>query len=220
VSDRQPRYMAIYHEVPALPVVVAVIVLGFTGAVAWLHGRAAATGPRILVAAVASIYAAGVVSAVFLPFPIRLGAAREGVASWHSVLHLTPLIEADPTGLKLNVLLFVPLGLLLPLVARVATAGRALLIGCVLSVGIEATQFVTDLTISSGRVADIDDVISNSVGALLGYGLYRLAVSVPRVAQAAAAATWPGPKAVPSPPWPPLTTPPVAASSGSPNRRP
>ena len=68
-----------------------------------------------------------------------------------------------------NILWFVPFGLLLARTMRRPAAWKALLIGAALSAGIEATQFL----LGTG-VCDIDDVLINALGTLLGYGLYRL----------------------------------------------
>ena len=64
----------------------------------------------------------------------------------------------------LNVLLFVPLGFLLPtLWPRFRRLGRTILAGLILSVVIEAAQLFTF------RLTDINDLITNTMGAALGY---------------------------------------------------
>jgi len=71
-----------------------------------------------------------------------------------------------------NVLAFVPLGILLPLMLN--RPWRSFLIVLVsamsLSAAIELGQLTVSLTLGYGyRAADIDDVILNTIGALLGY---------------------------------------------------
>jgi glycopeptide antibiotics resistance protein len=44
------------------------------------------------------------------------------------------------------------------------------------STGIEVTQFVIGLTLGSRRTVDVNDLIANTAGALLGLLLLRLAV--------------------------------------------
>ena len=61
-----------------------------------------------------------------------------------------------------NVLMFVPVGALVAWIARRARVLAATSVGLLLSLGIELTQ------LSLGRVGDIDDVILNTAGALLG----------------------------------------------------
>ncbi len=68
-----------------------------------------------------------------------------------------------------NILLLAPFGFLLPLIRhRRMNVWIILLLSILLSAVIEGCQFFTGV-----GEADIDDVILNATGALLGYGLYR-----------------------------------------------
>ncbi|WP_338215036.1 VanZ family protein [Lacticaseibacillus salsurivasis] len=69
-----------------------------------------------------------------------------------------------------NVLWFIPFGFGLPSLRRTKIAAwRVIGWGLLLSLAIESLQFV----LASG-VADIDDVIFNTIGTILGFGLWRL----------------------------------------------
>jgi glycopeptide antibiotics resistance protein len=65
-----------------------------------------------------------------------------------------------------NFALFVPLGILLPLVGRRLRFRSALLIALAVSVGIELAQYLSRPW--SNRLADVNDVILNVLGACLG----------------------------------------------------
>jgi len=70
--------------------------------------------------------------------------------------------------------MFVPLGLLLPLVdVRFRSFRKLLLAMIALSVTIETLQFFLSF-LNNPRSADIDDVILNTLGACLGFAIYRL----------------------------------------------
>ncbi|MFF1695135.1 VanZ family protein [Streptomyces sp. NPDC058257] len=70
-----------------------------------------------------------------------------------------------------NAAMFVPLGLFAYAAAR-RPSPTGIVLGCLtLSVTIEAVQFV----MNAGRVVDIDDVMFNTVGALIGCLLARVA---------------------------------------------
>jgi glycopeptide antibiotics resistance protein len=72
-----------------------------------------------------------------------------------------------------NVALFIPLGALLPLLFRGdMPAKRILVVSLVASVSIELLQFV-GRWVGNPRWSDVDDVIFNVLGALLGYVLSR-----------------------------------------------
>ena len=72
-----------------------------------------------------------------------------------------------------NVALFVPFGVLLPLVWTHLRLRRALLIAIVLSCGIELLQYLSRAW-GSYRSADVNDVVLNGVGACLGLVIVSL----------------------------------------------
>ena len=67
-----------------------------------------------------------------------------------------------------NVLMFIPLGLLLPLRWPELTAPRALAVGICIDLVIEVVQPVF------GRSFDMEDLVCNTLGILLGLGMYLL----------------------------------------------
>lgn len=74
-----------------------------------------------------------------------------------------------------NVALFLPLGILPPLVFdRINSLQRVLILATFASVGIELTQFVSR-QFGSYRYVDINDVILNVLGACLGYACFAVA---------------------------------------------
>ena len=68
-----------------------------------------------------------------------------------------------------NVLMFVPMGLLVPLVFCRVTAKKMLRLAVILPLAVEAVQPWI------GRSFDLDDIIGNLLGILLGFALYCLA---------------------------------------------
>ena len=86
-------------------------------------------------------------------------------------LNLIPFVgmAADGRNTLLNVLLFVPLGALLPMLfAPYQKFRKTLLFSLAMTCAIELMQLLTL------RATDINDVIANTVGGALGWGLYRL----------------------------------------------
>jgi len=97
-----------------------------------------------------------------------------GLAAGKSV-NLIPLAALTPDDLKtslLNILLLVPFGFGLPFI----TAFRmrmAVAIGLLFSIGIEFLQLITGFVASiTFRIADINDVIFNTIGVAIGYALF------------------------------------------------
>lgn len=76
-----------------------------------------------------------------------------------------------------NVVLFLPLGVLLPLVGRrFHLLKRVLLLALCLSLSIELLQFMLRF-LGNARAVDIDDVILNTLGAFLGFACYKALVA-------------------------------------------
>lgn len=74
-----------------------------------------------------------------------------------------------------NLLAFVPLGLLVPLVSGRRSLLAAVCAGFGLSFAIEAMQWAVSVGVGfTYRSADIDDVIVNTVGAALGYLVFAV----------------------------------------------
>jgi len=69
----------------------------------------------------------------------------------------------------MNVVVFIPVGVLLGLSSRSMTWLWTLLIGACLSVGIESLQFIFLRGFS-----EFDDVMHNTMGCVMGYGLFSL----------------------------------------------
>jgi glycopeptide antibiotics resistance protein len=169
----------------AIGIVLGVVSFGFTflliiGLQYRRYGRF--TGLRLLGAAAVNIYLTTLIAYTLLPLP----SSREAVCA--PILQLVPFhfvrdIATDTAGdgvmatltsqavlqVVFNVLLFVPFGVIVRgffsrgLLATVAAGFAA-------SVIIEVTQYTADWGLYSCpyRVADIDDVLTNTVGAMVG----------------------------------------------------
>ena len=84
--------------------------------------------------------------------------------------HITAFCLRNTLG---NFALFLPLGILLPLVSkRFLPLRRVLLTALCLSVSIEAIQFGLRF-FGNPRAVDIDDVILNTLGACVGFAVFK-----------------------------------------------
>lgn len=73
-----------------------------------------------------------------------------------------------------NILLFMPLGFLLPLLFEdIRSLKKVFICGCLTSIIIEVSQIFTVM-----NVVDIDDVILNTLGAVLGYACYLIFIKL------------------------------------------
>ena len=69
----------------------------------------------------------------------------------------------------MNVLVFIPLGFLLAFSFQNIKFWQSILIGCLISISIEALQYFYKL-----GMAEFDDVFHNTFGVLIGYILYKI----------------------------------------------
>jgi glycopeptide antibiotics resistance protein len=90
-------------------------------------------------------------------------------------LNLIPLItltQGELTTSLLNILLLVPFGLGLPFIMNLHMK-KMVVIGALFSVVIELLQLITGLMAKvTFRIADINDVIFNTIGVAIGYVLF------------------------------------------------
>lgn len=78
-------------------------------------------------------------------------------------------VGMEPSSINLiaNIVVFVPMGYLIPLVLRRPSFLKTIVFSLAIILGIEIIQFKTCL-----GAADIDDVFLNMVGCVMGYALY------------------------------------------------
>lgn len=81
-----------------------------------------------------------------------------------------PFVTQDPLSIVLNVLLFIPFGILLPLTFyKMRKWTKVLLAGLIFITAVELMQLLF-----FGRTFDIDDLLSNLSGVIIGYGVFWL----------------------------------------------
>lgn len=91
------------------------------------------------------------------------------VGQWQDVNLLPFSRTIDPVGYVLNIVLFVPFGMLMPMLgAGWDKLGRVAAAGLVFSLLIELSQLL------NLRSTDVDDLVMNTLGAVLGYAVWRL----------------------------------------------
>lgn len=95
---------------------------------------------------------------------------RYGIDLGRGAVNLIPFFGSDwTTGYVLNAVMFVPLGILLPLIwPRTARLLPTAAFGFAFSLLIELSQLLNN------RTTDIDDLIMNTLGAVIGFALYWL----------------------------------------------
>lgn len=167
-----------FGEVSALPVVIPAGVALFVILVRRLRARRALTAPRAAVGAALSVYAAGVVANTVFPIFLNPPTSEE---PWMPAIALIPFHDYEVGDALTNVLVFVPLGVLIPLLVTRPSSLRVLTIAAGVSLAIELMQLGAQAFFAGGHVADINDFLFNVIGAAIGYGVFLLLRRIPLV---------------------------------------
>jgi len=160
-------------EVPTSTVLLPLAVVLMAAAWLWLRRRAALTWPRLVTAWTACGYALGVVAVTMLPLQVAVGKYANQIP-WYERGNLIPLVVIDAHTFVLNIVMMVPLGLLLPLLVPVRGVRHVATVALGASATIEVLQYVSDVVLSTGRTADVNDLFANVLGGVLGYLVWRL----------------------------------------------
>jgi len=105
-----------------------------------------------------------------------------GVTAGES-LNLLPLITLTQGDIKtsfLNILLLIPFGFGLPFITNFRMK-NIIVLGAIFSIGIEILQLITGLIAKvTFRIADINDVLFNTIGVTIGYMLFVQVLRISR----------------------------------------
>jgi len=122
------------------------------------------------------VYLVSVLAITVVPFRVH----RHRHAPWWLVVQLVPF-QVPPVSFVLNILMFVPFGVLLPLVwRRTGSVGRVLAVSLIASLAIELTQLAEWIALGNYRTVDVNDLIANTAGGLLGFAILGFMTSASR----------------------------------------
>lgn len=158
--------------------------------------------PTLFFSTLMYFYVVAVISVTLFPFPLEK-LAVENVSKYnfldnnffpfHFISQSIETLSYDPrtpyipfhSSLKIvlrqvggNILLGVPFGFLAPLVwSKRNTFFKVVGTGFLFSLGIEACQFLLSLFVGyTYRVIDVDDIILNTLGCILGYMIFNVSM--------------------------------------------
>jgi glycopeptide antibiotics resistance protein len=153
-------------DIPALPVLLP-LGLALMG-LSWvmLRRRGTVTTWRLGAMWACGWYGVAVLGATFLPLHLSWGPGAGPVEMFRIILvPFTTMREGD---FVLNIVMTLPLAAVLGVLFGVRDRRRVVLAGFLLSLSIEVTQAILLVTLHCTRWADVNDLISNTLGAYLG----------------------------------------------------
>lgn len=120
------------------------------------------------------IYILSVVALTTFPIEINLGMYKNQ-SPWYSRINPIPILTIDMATFILNIIMLVPFGVYQWLVVKQNKLSWELVAvrSFLFSLTIEVLQLLLYITLNSGRSVDINDLIANTLGGILGYYAIR-----------------------------------------------
>jgi glycopeptide antibiotics resistance protein len=120
------------------------------------------------------IYLLGVIYFVFLPLDVNIG-KYANQAPWYSSTNIIPILTIDLKTFLLNIIMLIPFGMYLPFINKRFNSVKSVAkLGFLLSLSIEVIQLLIRISLGSARSTDINDLIANTLGSVLGYFLIKI----------------------------------------------
>jgi glycopeptide antibiotics resistance protein len=135
------------------------------------------------------LYILALIKIVFLPFPLDGIAVKslQDMSSGAPIINVIPLKTIVETliysrflshfAIQIlgNILLFVPMGVFVPLLNRkLDSLKKGFVFFLLLSISVELIQLIASISFNAAyRFADIDDIILNVLGGMIGFLVYK-----------------------------------------------
>lgn len=120
-----------------------------------------------------AVYFLSMIHLVFFPIEINIG-EYANLTPWYKSINFIPLLTIDAATFILNIIMLVPLGMYLPLLSsKFQSVKKAASMGLYISLSFEFTQLLMRIIFGNGRSTDINDLLANTLGAVIGFLLIR-----------------------------------------------
>ncbi|SFC85422.1 VanZ family protein [Bacillus sp. UNCCL81] len=122
-----------------------------------------------------------VIHLVFFPIDVNIG-IYANQTKWYNTINFIPVLTIDFFTFVLNIIMFVPLGVYLFFIGRKNfTVKQTAKTGFILSLVIEIIQMIIRIMLGSGRSSDINDLLANIIGAIVGYLIIKNKYKIKKV---------------------------------------
>lgn len=120
-----------------------------------------------------AIYFLCMIHLVFFPIEVNIG-KYANLTPWYKSINFIPILTIDIETFLLNIIMMLPLGMYLPLLNRkYRSFKKAAYMGFLVSLSFEIIQLIIRVILGNGRSTDINDLIANTVGAVVGFLLIK-----------------------------------------------
>lgn len=130
-------------------------------------------GGQFLLVTSFAVYFLSMIHLVFFPIEINIG-EYANLTPWYKSINFIPLLTIDAATFILNIIMLVPFGMYLPLLSsKFQSVKKAASMGLYISLSFEVTQLLMRIIFGNGRSTDINDLLANTLGAVIGFLLIR-----------------------------------------------
>lgn len=120
-----------------------------------------------------AVYFFCMIHLVFFPIEVNIG-EYANLTPWYKSINFIPVLTIDLATFILNTIMLVPFGIYLPLLSnQYQSIKKAAIMGLYISLSFEFTQLLIRILLGNGRSTDVNDLIANSLGAVIGFLIIR-----------------------------------------------
>jgi glycopeptide antibiotics resistance protein len=165
---------SIMFTIPSWYVLAPVFVVGLLGLIWWVarQERKFHLGQLVVLSSF-GIYLLGMIHFVFFPIDVNIG-IYANQTPWYQTLNFIPILTIDVSTFLLNIIMFLPFGMYIPFLKKnVSSLKQIAKLGLMMSLSFEFVQLLIRVTLGSGRSTDINDLLANTLGAVIGFLLVK-----------------------------------------------
>jgi glycopeptide antibiotics resistance protein len=161
---------AIMFTIQSWYIVVPVFIIGLIWLLTWAKRQPGRVNlAQYLVLSSFGIYLLCVIHLVFFPIEVNIG-QYSNQTPWYKTINFIPILTIDIMTFLLNVLMLIPFGMYIPFLHKSKiSVKRVIKLGFMLSLSFELVQLLIRVTLGSGRSTDINDLLANTSGAVIGF---------------------------------------------------
>lgn len=120
------------------------------------------------------IYLLCVIHFVFFPIDVNIG-QYANQTPWFQTINFIPILTIDITTFLLNIIMLIPFGMYIPFLNKhVDSVKQVAKLGLMMSLSLEIFQLLIRVTLGSGRSTDINDLLANTVGTVIGFFIIKV----------------------------------------------
>lgn len=170
---------SIMFTIESWVVLIPVVLLGLLWLIIWTKRQKRKINLAQFVVLISfGIYLLCMIHLVFFPIGVNIGRYANQIP-WYQTINYIPILTIDVKTFLLNVIMLIPFGVYIPFLSKTEPSiKRIARLGFSLSLSIELVQLLIRGTLGNGRSTDINDLLANTAGAVIGFLILEKLVKV------------------------------------------